>query len=106
MRELMQLFSEFSEWYDVVRTLSVQLDGRRYRIEIIHRFNRQLASVYDALLWVCAAKDEPLEDWEHLVRDVSFPWVAQDTPEGALHQALALLYERCRRAAAQSAEPA
>lgn len=105
MRELMQLFPDFSEWYEVVRTLSVQLDGRRYRLEIIHRFNRQLASVYDALLWVSAAKGEPLEDWEHLVRDVSFPWVAQDTPEGALHQALGLLHKRCRASAPQRAEP-
>ena len=93
MRELMQMYPRFTEWYEVVQTLSVRLEGRCYRLEIIRRFSRQLGSAYEALLWVSAARDEPLEEWEYLVRDTTFPWVAQDTPEGALEKALALLHE-------------
>jgi hypothetical protein len=96
MRDVMAKFPGFTEWYEVVNTVSVRLNGILYRLEIIRRFNRQLQSAYDALLWMGAVGSEPVQEWEHLVRDTSFPWVAQDTAEGALEQALALLHQRRR----------
>lgn len=94
MRDVMAKFPGFTEWYEVVNTVSVRLNGVLYRLEVIRRFNRQLQSAYDALLWMGAAGSEAVEEWEHLVRDTSFPWVAQDTAEGALDQALTFLHQR------------
>ena len=102
MHELMQSYPAFTEWYEVVKTVAVRMDGTSYRLEIIRRFNRQLASAYEALLWVGVANDAPVEEWEHLIRDTTFPWIAQDTPDGALEQALALLYSRGRAAVAEA----
>jgi hypothetical protein len=96
MHELMQLYPGFTEWYEVVKTVAVRMDGTSYRLEIIRRFNRQLAHAYEALLWVGVARDAPVDEWEHLIRDTTFPWIAQDTLEGALEKALALLYNRGR----------
>ncbi len=94
MHELTQEFRKFTEWYEVVQTVSVRLEERLFRIEVIRRFDRRLQSAYDALLWTTAAANEALEPYEYLVRDTSFPWVAQDTPEGALQAALAHLQDR------------
>lgn len=96
MYELMQQFPEATEWYEVVKTISVRLKGQQYRIEVIRRFDRRLQSTYDALLWKAAGEDGPLEPYDYLVRDTGFPWVSQDTPEGALHAALQHLFERAK----------
>jgi hypothetical protein len=98
MYEITQKYSEFSEWYEVIKTVGLRLDGTPYRIEVIRRFSRQLGSTYDAFLWLGMSKDEPLETWEQLVRDTTFPWVAQDTPEGALEKAIGYLYRRHKAA--------
>lgn len=94
MYELTQQFPEFAEWYEVVKTISVRFRTRQYRIEIIRRFDRRLQSTYDALLWTTARFDPALEPFEYLLRDTAFPWVSQDTPDGALQAALGHLRQR------------
>jgi hypothetical protein len=95
-------FTDFSEAYQVVKTVKVVSDQDRFKIDILEDLRSgDLRRFSVEVSQELPVSDRPAHstqrsDGATWVRVVDFPWVRQDTVDSALSQALGFLRERLR----------
>jgi len=91
--EVLEYYSKvFDEVYEVVRTVDIIHDDKFYRFEVVRGYTNTNVP-YTVHAWVqddvkVEEDDEPKCVW---IQDNSQPWVACESAEGALSQALGFL---------------
>ena len=83
-------FGEFTEQYELRRTLNVVMNDTTYRVEVLYCCSNPNAR------WTARVYAEKDASWK---RVVEFPWVADKDEESSIRSALNFLAERASRAA-------